>query len=130
MTFPSSGLLSTTQSLINTTVAQAATAVLDPSYAATGTAQINQGSNAYPFAYGASAMVLATQGALPVTNTYMISGATAPASNANLLFGVAQIGAMQGNSQNPAASIDAQIPAVFSLIYQQLLNMASLIYRI
>ena len=131
MTFASSGLLSTTQSVLNTTVAQAAIAVLDPSFALTGTADTNLGSNAYPLAYGAAGMTLATPGTTPVTNTYMSVGATAPSSGSNVVYGIAQYGSTQGNAANSCGTFQgACAPAAFSQIYQELLNMANLVYRI
>lgn len=126
MTFPSSGLLTTVQSTINTTVTQAATAVLNPSFGKTGTPQINQGNNAYPLGYDSASISMAS-GALPVGNTYRSVGATDPASGSNTLFGIEPIGATQGNAKNP--SINEPIPAYFALIYQQLLNMAAYTYR-
>ena len=131
MTFPSSGLLATTQNLINTTVAQAATAVLNPSFGTTGTPQINNGNNAYPLGYGAASISLSNPGTLPVTNSYKVAGANALSSGSNTVYGIAQYGSTQGNAQNQCGgTISEAIPGVFSQIYQQLLTMANYSYRL
>lgn len=144
MTFAASGLAAQTANIINTTSAQATTQVLAPAYGTTGTAQpvtstgtlpttyggagsgqmlTTGGTPMYAILYGSAAAQLNTPGSIPTQNGYMIPNALPSPGSVNGIM-TAPL-----NVQNQAARPDVAINNTFDFIYQQLITMSTLVYR-